>query len=71
MAKILTQEEVRMIAIRSGMEADVIKSWYKEFLKICPKGKMDIKQFSKFYKILRGLPDNKDLSKITDHVNKN
>ena len=68
MARVLTQDEVRFIAIQSGIEGDVIKSWYKDFIQICPKGKMDKKQFAKFYKILRGLSDNMDLSKIIDHV---
>jgi hypothetical protein len=36
----LSDQELSIIAEQSGIEEDVIKSWYKEFLVVCPKGKM-------------------------------
>ena len=64
----LSQEQIHQISIESGIDSDVVKSWYKDFIKICPNGKMDKKQFGKFYRILRGQPEDDNLSRITDHV---
>ena len=64
--KQLSEEQIREIAEQSGVDPDIIKSWYKEFLQVCPSGKMNKKHFYKFYKMLRGSSDN--LHKITDHV---
>ena len=38
--KILTDDEIEYIAGQSGVETDVIKTWHKDFLTACPKGKM-------------------------------
>ncbi|CAF0848284.1 unnamed protein product [Brachionus calyciflorus] len=62
----LTEDELKNIIDESGIEDIVIKSWYKEFLLFCPKGKMDRKQFYKFYKALRGRLDDEKLNKIID-----
>ena len=40
MAKHLSDDEFQKIAEQSGIDECVIKSWYKEFLNVCPKGKM-------------------------------
>ena len=40
MSVMLTEEELKNIIEESGIEDIVIKSWYKEFLLFCPKGKM-------------------------------
>lgn len=45
MSRILTEEEVKNIVEQSGIEDIVIKSWYKEFLNVCPKGKMVFNPF--------------------------
>ncbi len=50
-----------------GMDIDIVRSWYKEFLQQCPNGKMNKKHFYKFYKLLRGQSGD-NLSKIADRV---
>lgn len=40
---------------------------FLEFVLVCPSGKMNKKDFYKFYKMLRGNTDY-NLHKITDHV---
>jgi hypothetical protein len=40
MGQNLTQEELDYISEQSGIEDDVIKSWHKDFIKLCPTGKM-------------------------------
>lgn len=40
--RILSEEAQKSIAETSGIDPDVIRSWYKEFLSVCPKGKMVI-----------------------------
>lgn len=66
--KNLTADEINFIFTECGIEKDVIKSWYKEWSNTCPNGKMDKKQFYKFYKMLRTSTEKEKLSKITDHV---
>ena len=40
MSKNLSEEEILYISEQSGIDEDVIRSWHKEFLIACPKGKM-------------------------------
>jgi hypothetical protein len=40
MGQNLSQEELDFISEQSGIEDDVIKSWHKDFIKLCPTGKM-------------------------------
>jgi len=65
--KELTDTEIKFISEQSGMEYDIVRSWYKEFLQQCPTGKMNKKNFYKFYKLLRGQSGD-NLSKIADRV---
>jgi len=65
--KELTPDEIEFITKSSGMDDSIVKSWYKEFLQQCPTGKMNKKNFYKFYKLLRGQSDD-NLSKIADRV---
>lgn len=51
MSVMLTEEELKNIIEESGIEDIVIKSWYKEFLLFCPKGKM-VKFFFIFFYVL-------------------
>ena len=44
--KILTDEEIKLISTSSGVDVDIVRSWYKEFLKTCPKGKMVSRKIS-------------------------
>jgi neuronal calcium sensor 1 len=64
----LTSAEIQEIAEKSGVEEDIIRSWYKEFIQVCPTGKMNKKNFSKFYKILRGSTGEENFSKIAEYV---
>jgi Ca2+-binding EF-hand superfamily protein len=67
--KQLSEGEIKEIAEESGVDPDVIRSWYKEFLQVCPSGNMNKKNFYKFYKILRGGgSSDANLHKITDYV---
>lgn len=66
--KELTEDEIKDIAEKSGVDPDIIRSWFKEFLIACPSGKMNKKNFYKFYKMLRGSSDDNRLHKITDYV---
>lgn len=63
----LSEMDMQDIAEKSGVDPDVLRSWYKEFLQVCPTGKMNKKNFYKFYKMLRGNSDG-NLHKITDYV---
>jgi hypothetical protein len=63
----LNEHQLKLISEQSGVEICVVKSWYKEFLIVCPCGKLDKKHFYEFYKQLRVRPCD-SLSKITDYV---
>lgn len=43
MGQNLTQEELDYISEQSGIEDSIIKSWHKDFIKLCPTGKMVLK----------------------------
>ncbi|RNA14692.1 neuronal calcium sensor 2 [Brachionus plicatilis] len=62
----ISESELNEISEKTGVDPDILKSWYKEFLKVSPSGRMNKKNFYKFYKMLRGNTEN--LHKITDYV---
>lgn len=37
---ILSETEIESISKSSGIDADIVRSWHKDFLTTCPKGKM-------------------------------
>ena len=63
----LSGTEVEAISQQSGIEPNIVKSWYKEFMVVCPNGHLDRKHFYRFYKQLVQQPKN-DLDKIVDYV---
>ena len=38
----LSQVEADYISEESGIEPNVVKSWHRDFIKLCPSGKMVI-----------------------------
>jgi hypothetical protein len=38
--KILTEDELQSISLSSDVDLDIVRCWYKDFLRTCPKGKM-------------------------------
>ncbi len=40
MSIILSEDEIYFIAAESGIDEDIVKAWYKDFIKMCPNGKM-------------------------------
>jgi hypothetical protein len=40
MSIIISDDEMHFIAVESGIDDDIVKSWYKDFIKMCPNGKM-------------------------------
>ena len=41
-SKILSNEEIESISKTTGIDADIVRAWHKDFLRTCPKGKMVI-----------------------------
>ena len=67
--RLLNKDQIQNIFQHCGIDEEIIKSWYKDFLSMYPHGKMDKKQFYKFYKLMSCSTDKKTLNRhIIDHI---
>ena len=50
---ILTDEDIKSLKINTHYTEEEIQAWHSGFLKDCPSGKLDKKQFLNVYKVSR------------------
>ncbi len=48
---VLTDEDVRILKLNTQYSEEEIQAWHSGFLKDCPSGKLDKKQFLNVYKV--------------------
>jgi hypothetical protein len=48
---VLTDEDIRILKLNTQYSEEEIQAWHSGFLKDCPSGKLDKKQFLNVYKV--------------------
>jgi Ca2+-binding EF-hand superfamily protein len=48
---ILTDEDLKILKVNTHYTAEEIQAWHSGFLKDCPTGKLDKKQFLNVYRV--------------------
>ena len=61
----LTDEDVNFLITNTDKSKEEVLDWYDKFMKSCPSGKVDKKQFGGMYK---GLYPSGNSQKFSDHV---
>lgn len=57
---VLTDEDLKLLRVNTQYTEEEIQAWYTGFLKDCPSGKLDKKQFLHVYRVCAEM-------KSTDH----